>query len=655
MIFLFGRHFLLTWVLGTVAEVTFDTPVGMGEASFVPTRRLDLSDLRIGDPENAFLTVGPVEARYRLWRSLFLGTYIERFHAEGLTVNLAQTPKGKIKVRSHHFRWFRRFRHKEDIEDNVPFLLKDISLRNGTLVYARDDSPFRLRIENLEMTLGELRQGDTGRIESRGEVVEVAYGPLRLVSGQVQGFCELRYDREMDLQGSEFSFTAEDLSGTFGGVVFDGLTLVVAGTTQNHGRGFGQDVQIHLSRRGQALGSVSLVGYFAKNLARLDLTARVGIEADLANWLLAGWNLPPLEAPRFELAARGHFPRPDEAEVSLAANLELGGQMVADLDFSTRSPLPPVFQPARFRVTGERLDLDRLMAVRRALRKARRKTAASAPAETETATAAATDAVSEPVPLPQLVLPPALLDLDLRGVSFGNLAGALVGQAAVQGTTAEISSCRLQSGEGTLDLAGRVDWETEAFRANIQGRSLDFSPFSQQFLAADAGRIEGRLESLSAEFSGRGLGEPDWTVFAGTFQAELEGLAFQQLEALREAARKTNIKGLDDLRFDRASLVGHVAGGRLHLAPLALHGPSGRAELAGQIGLVDQSLALTLEAGLGPDLAKGLRGSAYSYLALLLQPRDGYMSLPVPLSLGGTLSQPKLSLEPQQPNASPPL
>ncbi len=649
-LFLFGRHFLLTWVVGPVAGVTIGTPVGMGEASFVPTRRLDLSDLRLGDPEDAFLTVGPVEARYRLWRSLFLGTYIERLHADGLTVNLAQTPKGK--VRSLRFRWLRRFRFKEDIEKTEPFLLKDMSLRNGTLIYARAGSPLRLRIEKVEATLAELRQGESGRIESRGEVAEVAYGSLRLVSGQLQGYCELRYDREMNLLGSEFSFVAENLSGTIGAAALDDLTLVLAGTTEYvRGRGYEQDVQIRLSRRGQALGSVSLVGYFTKNLATLDLTARVGIEAELANWLLAGWNLPPLDAPRFELAARGHFPRPGEAEVSLATNLELGGETVVDLDLSTRSPLPPVLQPARFRVTGERLDLDRLTAVRRTLRRAKGRAVASAPLEA----VAATDVAAEPAPLPRLVLPPAILDLDLRGVSFGDLAGTLAGQAAVEGTAAEISACRLQAGDGTLDFAGRLDWETEAFRANIQGRSLDFAPFSRQFLTGNAGRIEGRLESLSAEVSGRGLGEPDWTVFAGTFQAELEGLAFHQLEALRDAARKTKIKGLDDLRFDRATLAGHAAEGRLHLAPLALYGPSGRAELAGQIGLADQSLALTFEAGLGPELAKSLRRSSYSYLAYLLQARDGFMYLPVPLSLGGTLSQPKLSLERLQPGPPPPL
>jgi hypothetical protein len=391
------------------------------------------------------------------------------------------------------------------------------------------------------------------------------------------------------------------------------------------------------------------VGYYTKNLAMLDLTARVDVEAELFNWLLAGWSLPSLDAPRFELAARGHFPRPGEAEVSLATNLELGGETVADLDFSTRSPLPPVFRPARFRVTGERLDLARLLAAYRDLHPGGREVAAE-PSETP----ADQSEQAECAPLSRLAMPPAVLDLDLRGVSYGEIEGTLTGNATVRGQTAEVTASRLQLGEGTLDLAGMLDWATEIYQANVQGRSLDLAPFARQFLTGDGERMEGRLESLSAEVSGRGLSEPDWDSLEGTFQIEMAGLELYQLEVLRDAARKAKLEGLSDLRFDRASLVGRVTGGTMCLAPFVMQGPSGRAELAGQIRLADESLDLTLAAGLGPELAKCLWRSSYSYLAFLLRPRDGYLYLPT-LPLRGTVSRPRLDMERLLPKAPVPL
>lgn len=635
---LFARYLLLSWVVLPVAGLALGKPVGMGEASFVPTRRLALSELRIGGEGETFLLAGPVEARYRLWRSLFVGPHIERFHADGLTVNLAHAPDGKS--RRLKFRWFRRRRHKEDIEKVEPFLLQDLALRNGTIVYAREGAPFRLRIEQVQMALAELRHGEPARIETRGEVAELAYGPLRLTGGQLQGFCVLLYDREMDLQGSEFSFVLENLKGTFGEAVLDGLTVVVSGRTgYMRARGYEQDLRVVLRRGEDMLGSVSLVGYYTKNLATLDLTARVGIEAELANWLLAGWSLPPLDAPRLDLAARGRFPRPGEAEVALAMTLDLAGETVADLDVASRSPLPPLLQPARFRVTGERLAMDRLLALHRELRPAKRATTPPATAEPISA------GWTKPVPLPRLVLPPALLDLDLRGVSFGDLAGTLAGRAAVHGSAVDVSACRIQLGEGALDLAGTLDWETEDYRAHVQGRSLDLGPLFRQFLAEDGGRIEGRLDSLSAAVAGRGLGESDWERLEGSFQAEVGGLALYQIGPLREAERKTRIRGLANLRFDRASLAGSLGGGFLHLAPLAVNGPSGRMEVSGRVGLADQELELALDAGLGPELARGLRRSSYSYLAFLLQPRDGYLHLPMPIHLRGTLGRPTVDVE----------
>jgi len=643
--FLFGRHLLLTWVVAPVAGVAFGTPVDMEQASCAPTRRLDLSNLRVGDADDAFLTTGPVEARYRLWHSLFLGPYVEKLHAERLTVNLAHSPK--THVRLPRFRWFHRHHRREDVEDVERFLLRDMQFRDCTIIYARADSPIRFRLEHVEAGLPELRQGQSGRIEVQGQLAELAVGPLTLSGGTLRGHCVLTYDREMELLGSEFDLMAENLVGTIGEANLEGLTLTFSGTMkQAWGRGYEQDVRLDLSRAGRTVGTVALAGYFTGNLATLDLTVRLTAEAELVNLALVARGMSTLAAPRLELAVRGHFPRPGEAEVSLATNVELGGETVADLDFVTRSALPPVFQPARFRVTGERLAVDRLLAAYEHLRSDRSPAPVAVGGAAEPPAEPAAPAAAPPFSLSSL--PPAILDLDLRGVSFGDLLGTLTGQAMVQGQQAELTSGHAQLGDGTLDLTGALNWgdSAQGCRVNAQAAGLAFGPISRQFLVADAGRIEGQLNTLQVDLHGGSLGNPAWReALTGTVSAELSGLELKDLKSLRRAAHKYRLPGLADLRFDQASLAGRVGAGRLQLDRVSVHGPSGWAELAGAVGLTDQALDLKLDAGLGEGLARDLRRSSkLGYLAFFLQPRDGFACLLAPLSLRGTLGSPALAL-----------
>lgn len=639
LVVLFGRHLLLAWVVAPVAGVAFGTPVDMDQAACAPTCRLDLSNLRIGEEDDAFLTTGAVEARYRLWHSLFLGPYVEKLHAEGLAINLAQAPQGKIRL--PRFRWFRRSR-REDIEDVERFLLRDLQLTGCTIAYTKADSLLRFRLENVSASLPELRQGQSGRIEANGQLAELSVGPLRLAGGTIKGYCALTYDREMDLLDSQFSFAAQGLNGTLGEAAVSDLEVEFSGTTQEvRGRGYQQDLRLVLSQHGQPLGTLSIVGYYTKSLAALDLTARMTAEPELVNLVLAGTGLPELPEPRLGFAARGRFPRPNEAEVSLAANLELDGETVADLDLTTHSPLPPVFQPARFRVTGERLAIDRLMAAYRQLRSQR--TQAAVPAA-PTATAAAASPVALPN-LDKLALPPALLDLDLRGVSYGELAGALTGHAMVQGQQAELTDSKARLGDGTMDLSGAVDWQTSplTYWARVQGAGLAFGPVSRTFLAPEDGRIEGRLDSLQLDVHGTDPGAASrWSAFGGTVEAQLSGLEVLDLKSLRRTVRKYQLAGLEDLRFAQASLVAQAVDGKVQVHRLFLDGPSGRAEMTGSIGLADRQLDLTLKAGLGSRLADDVRQSKkLTYFALLLQPsEDGLACLIVPLALKGTLDHP---------------
>ncbi len=639
LVVLFGRHLLLAWVVAPVAGVAFGTPVDVDQAACAPTCRLDLSNLRIGEKEDAFLTTGPVEARYRLWHSLFLGPYVEKLHAEGLTVNLAQAPQGKIRL--PRFRWFRRHRRREDIEDVERFLLRDLQFEGCTVAYDKPGSPLRFRVENVSASLPELREGQSGRIEAEGDLDELSAGPLLLAGGTIKGYCALTYDREMDLLDSQFSFVAQGLNGTLGGSSIAGLTVELSGTTQEvRGRGYRQDLHLALSQQGQPLGTVSIVGYSMKGLAGSDLTVRLGAEPELVNLVLAGVGLPELAEPRLELAVRGRFPRPNEAEVSLAVNLELGGETVADLDLVTRSPLPPLLQPARFSVTGERLAIDRLLAAYRQLRPDHPETGSSEPAREVVAT-------GQPSPLPKLdglLLPPALLDLDLRGVSYGELTGTLTGHAMVQGQQAELTDSEVHLGDGTVDLAGSIDWRTSPlkYQTAVQAAGLAFGPVARTFLAPDDGRIEGRLDTLQLDVRGT---DPNvashLSALDGTLNAQLSGLEVADLRSLRRTIHKYQLAGLGNLRFSEASLAARAAGGTFQLGRLLLNGPSGRAELTGSVGLVDRQLDLTLDAGLGPDLAADLRSSKrLKYYALLLQPRDGLACLPMPLALKGTLDNP---------------
>jgi hypothetical protein len=359
--FLFGRHLLLTWVVAPVAGLALGTSVDVSQASCAPTSRLDLSDLRVGEADNVFIQTGPVEARYRLWRSLFIGPYVERLHATNLTVNLANAPQEKMRL--PRFRWFRR-KHKEDIEDAEPFLVRDLVLTNSTLLYESDDSPLHMRLEDASVNMPEMRHGTPGQFSVQARIARLDVGPLSLDGGEISGTCTMSHDREMDLQWNTYRFQASNLSGTLDGTSLQGVSLTVEGSGRmQRGRGFRQDITLTFAHDGDPVGTVELSGYYSKNLRGLDVTARLDVGPEFANAALAKLGLPAQAAPHVSVAARLDFPQPGQGRLDAAINVETSGETIADLDLSITSPVPPILQPVQVRITSERLAIDQLLAI----------------------------------------------------------------------------------------------------------------------------------------------------------------------------------------------------------------------------------------------------------------------------------------------------
>jgi len=641
--FLFGRFLLLTWVIAPAAGLALGSPVDLAQASCAPTARLDLSNLRIGELDDPFLTTGKVEARYRLWRTLFLGPCVEKFHAQEVTINLANLPKGSIRL--PRFRWWRR-RRRDDNEDIEPFLLKDLVLGDSTVVYQREGSPLALRLEDVQANLPELRHGQSGRLTASGRIAQLDIGPLHLDSGRLRGHSSLSYDREMELLHNRFSFHADHVSGTLGTTPLDNLSLHLFGTTRwVRGRGHRQDLQLILTRNGDPMATVIIEGYSSKLPHLFDLTARVTAEPELINLALAEQGSPPADQPRLSVAARLSFPRRKVAEVSAAITAKLAGKTVADLDMVTEYPFRSTNLPAHLRLTGERLAIDQLLAIYTQVRKAKgteatpKKPAPPAPTATQ----------PESSPQYSLQLPSFALDLDLRGISYGELAGTLSADASLRDHRLELPQCTAELADGTAQLTGVLDWgqSSQPYQGKLSIADLDAGLVARQFLDAEDGQVLGQIDQLDLDLAGQGLSISAMQEnLTGKGTATLSGIALQDMKAMRRTVRKHGIKGLADLRFDRGTLAGRIGDGRVWLDKGSLHGPTGWVELSGSMRFSKQKLQLMLDAGLGPELSNDLSASSkYRYLSLLLQPRDGYACFRAPIPLRGSLGRPKLDVE----------
>jgi hypothetical protein len=639
--FLFGRFLLLSWVVAPMAGLVLGKSVDMAQASCAPTRRLDLSNLRIGENDQTFLTTGPVEARYRLWRTLFIGPYVEKLHAQGLTVNLANAPKKRIHL--PRFRWFHK-KNKEDIEDEEPFLIKDLVLANSTVFYQRDGSPLRLRLEDVSVRLPEMRQGATGRLEAQARIVQLEIGPLHVSSGDLRGYYEMVHDREMDLRASTFHCTVGNLAGDLGGVSLAGFSLVLDGRIKlERGRGFHQDLRLSLVRDGRSLGTIKADGYYSDYLNWFDMTFRVALEPELANLVLVRLGLPAQPDPSLALAVRLRFPKPGVGDVSVACTMRTAGETILDLDLGARSFLPPLLQPARIRVSTERLALDQLLAIRKESRTDRKDTNAG-PSDSP-ASGTSLPEVTERL-LSSLSLPPAVLELDLRGVSYGELQGELAATARVQGRHVVLSPCVARVANGMAQGNLTADWGQgkPAFAGDVQAKNVDLGLLAASRLDEGDGRVTGQLKQLNVSFQAAGDSTQELlNGLSGTVSLDLGNLQLEDLKSLRRTAHKYRLDGLRHLQFDQGRAAGRVENGRFVFDEGRLAGTSGRIDVSGYLGLADERLALELDAGLGSILRKQFRRvPKYGYLAMFLHSRDGYAYLPAPIPLGGTWSVPEL-------------
>ena len=640
---LFGRHLLLSWVIAPVVGVALQAPVDVAQASCLPTSMVDLSNLRIGKVDDPFLTTGRVEAKYRLWRSVFLGPHVEKLHAREVTINLAQAPEGRIRL--PRFRW-RRHRRHDDNEEVEPFLFEDLLIEDSTVVYRREGSPLTFRIEDVRANLPELRHGEAGALAMSGRLFHFGAGPLLLSDGQLRGRCDLRYDREMELLENRFSFEIADAKGAFGGLPLDDITLRLAGTFRPiWGRGDRIDAELTLLRAGASLGTLSLSGYYSKNLAVFDLTARLDMGSELAELILAGFGRPPLPGPRLSAAARLRFPRPERGEISAAVTAELGGKVVADLDFAVEGPFPLAIAPVGIRLSGRRLAVGEILAALdqwRDVREDRGRAAAAAPSRTRTGGISQAGYIWLP-------LPPTDVDVDLQGVTYHELDGSLAAKARLHGFTLDLSHCLAQLAGGAVQLTGNANWRQSpaSYEGRLVAEDLDLGVLFREFVDPEDGRITGRLEQLEMEVAGRGLElETMRQSLAGHGRATVSSLALRDMKGMRRTVRKYGIKGLANLRFDRGTLLGQIRDGQLRLQECTVRGPSGWAELSGSLHFQDEKLECMIDAGLGPELAENVRNSRkYQYLSLLLQPRDGHSCFPTAIPLNGSLGKPQLDVE----------
>ena len=198
---------------------------------------------------------------------------------------------------------------------------------------------------------------------------------------------------------------------------------------------------------------------------------------------------------------------------------------------------------------------------------------------------------------------------------------------------------------GRIHAQGEAGLGTErpVYKMSLHAASVNLSQLAASLLAEDTPlRISGEAE-LSAELSSRGGGGETLLQAAegrGTLLASKGRLAGSPL--LARIAGLTGARSFHDLDIGGSGGDFFISDGRIASPRMVLGGPGARLVVSGSVGF-DSSLDLEAWVGIGPNSGRELL--AVGTLLPYLKDKDGWTNIPV--AVGGTMAQPKVSVPPR--------
>ena len=315
------------------------------------------------------------------------------------------------------------------------------------------------------------------------------------------------------------------------------------------------------------------------------------------------------------------------------------GTAFLDLSVEGTVALPVARGPSRLNLQSEQLDLNVIDALL-ALPTAQSPEPAPGPAPLPLPPGAPAPASEEPGPVNlqglDLVATFAVADVRYREIRGRDWKGTVT----VRDNVAEVDPFTLVLNRAPLAWSSTVDFGTPGFTYKFRGslENLDFQPLLRSFAPDVDQWLKGRLANMRLEGRGAGVTLPNLKKkFEGTLQLDLDALSLVRLPALEQLAAQWGIDELRDVTFRTGRVRASAENGLATISELGLGGSDLAPNGNGAIDF-DRNLKLSCQVAVGGRLLRALRARLGSETDT---ETDELVTLPVPLAVSGTLSEPK--------------
>lgn len=252
---------------------------------------------------------------------------------------------------------------------------------------------------------------------------------------------------------------------------------------------------------------------------------------------------------------------------------------------------------------------------------------------------------------PREIGPIDLGDLNLEGnidiaslVFSGFTMEDLIVHFLVDASTVTIDKCAMKMNQGEVNLTGKVQTNVPGFRYDVEleVKNLAIAPFTDAFVPPLRNMIEGTL-NCQAVVQGQGLLPENLAKnLSGNVTFDVSDGRLNNVPVLDAIAGLTKILELQELQFYSAKGRFDAQNGKVTIPELDFIGKLQKLGVTGWVNF-NQEIEFEVALALGAGLDKKVRD--LRYIGELLTTQDGYVRLPIPIVVTGTLTKPKARFE----------
>ncbi|MCX7045851.1 MAG: AsmA family protein [Candidatus Sumerlaeota bacterium] len=213
-------------------------------------------------------------------------------------------------------------------------------------------------------------------------------------------------------------------------------------------------------------------------------------------------------------------------------------------------------------------------------------------------------------------------------------------KASLKKSVLDLSKADMKMAEGTMKSSAKVNLNVPGWDYAVQAKIVQaqLGPVCDAFVPYLSGSVDGK-GNVDVDVKGQGITPANLEKhLSGSVTATLADGKVERVPILDALGNVTKIPVLNQLFFFTGALDMKIADGKATIQKMDFTGKVERMGIRGWIGL-DSSIDLSLQVALGGAYAREV--NKIPMVGKLLADKDGFVALPMPVGMKGTLRNPK--------------